>query len=203
VLDGDLDRAEALAVEAQHVGARAHRPEAGFVGATQLASIRWAQGRVGEVADMLSGLVAAVPHFGALRALEAVAIHASGDESRAHRLLAAARTDGSITELDHNQAYLAALINWAELTCALDDVDAASDIAACLAPYPDQFAFTGGTVYGPVAHALGLLAFTLGDTDAAARHFGHAIAMTTDMPSPFFTARAQAAASRLGIPIQM
>jgi hypothetical protein len=199
VLDGDLERADALRTEAQHVGARANRPEAAAVGLTQAIGVRWAQGRAAELIETTGQLRSALPHLDAFRAFEAAAVHASGNERHAQQLLDDARANGAITELAHNQVYLAALVVWAELAYDLDDREAAADVARGLEPYAQQFAFTGTAVYGPVAHALGLLALTTGDRDAASHHFGAAVDMTSHMPAPFFMERAQAAASKRGL----
>jgi hypothetical protein len=171
----------------------ANRPEAAMVGVSQLAGVRWAQGRGdGDLTNALSGLTTALPQFDALRALETMAVYLSGDHDRAHHLFDTACADGSIANLDHNQLYLAALVNWSELAVAFNDRNACTELATRLEPYANQFVFTGSCVYGPAAHALGLLARASGDEDGASKQFAHAVDVAGAMPSSFFVSRASA-----------
>jgi hypothetical protein len=197
VLAGELDRAEALRDEARDVGQRAHRPEAELVAATQLTGIRWAQGRMAEQVATLAGLIDALPAFDVLLAWHALSLHACGDDGAARRMLTEACVGNAIDARQRNQVYLASVMMWGELAHALEDVDAAALLATLLTPHADQFAFTGNAVYGPVTHTLGLLARTVGDVEAARRHFTEAVRMTSRMPAPFFTERTRAAAAAL------
>jgi hypothetical protein len=66
----------------------------------------------------------------------------------------------------------------ARVAARLCDRDRAAVLYAGLSPYFDRFAVYPGTLLsaGPVTHALGLLAQTLGRSDSAAAHFEAGIA---------------------------
>ena len=57
-----------------------------------------------------------------------------------------------------------------------------------LNPWSDQFISTHVTVYGSVAHPVGLLCRLLGRDDEAEGHFAEAHAVNARMNAPFFTA---------------
>ena len=191
VVDGELDQAEALSLEARAVGLRAERPEAAVVATMQRLGIRWAQGRLGEEVGTVVELTAAMPGFVVLRAVHALALTEAGELGAARGIVSASCRDSDLDVLPRNQVYLAALVHWAEAVHALGDESRARAVSSRLAPYAAQFVFTGGSVYGPVAQTLGLLASSVGDTVGATRHFTDALAMSSAMPAPFFIERSR------------
>jgi DNA-binding SARP family transcriptional activator len=192
VVDGDLDRASLLCEEAERVGIRIGRPEAPVVATMQRVALAWASGTLGAMVDVVAAVAATLPDLRALDAFHALALHDAGDPIGAAAHLRGARD--SLERLPRNAMFLATLVCWAELAHALGDADAASLIATSLRPYEPQFVFTGAAVFGPVAHALGLLDLTTGDVGRAADDFAAATRLADSMPSPFFAGRARAAA---------
>ena len=62
-----------------------------------------------------------------------------------------------------------------------------------LLPWRDQFGTTHTSVYGGVAHYLGLLAHTLDRDEEAERWFGQALSVHEALKAPFFVALTQTA----------
>ncbi|MEY2590590.1 MAG: hypothetical protein QOJ67_2574 [Acidimicrobiaceae bacterium] len=203
VISGDLDKADTLCEEAQLVGTRANRPEVQIVAATQRVGIRWAQARLAEEVGTLTDLCQALPRFKALQASLALALHHAGDRDRAHAMLTTACTDGSIATLQRNQVYLSALISWADLAHETDDAHAAAHITTQLEPHASQFAFTGTAVYGPVTHALALLALTNRDVGSASRHLASARRLVARMPAPWFADRTEQTIAKHGLTLSV
>jgi hypothetical protein len=195
--DHQLKVFTSLAEDARRFGIEHGRPEAEMIHLMQRAAIRWLQGRLGEEVTNVARLVDAFPTVPALRALSALALLRSGRRHDAERLLMEASTSGSIEALPHDQAYLAAVMQWAEIAAATREVGVAGDLYELLVPYSQRFCFTGAAVYGPVSHALGVLAWTAGDIAAAKMHLRGAEQMATNMPSPPFAARARKALNQI------
>ena len=199
VIDGDLEGAEVLCEKALQAGTEASRPEVQLVYLSQRMAIRWAQGRLAEEVQSLDQLCDAVPALPGLRAGYALALYCDGGVDAAKDLLVRAWYDGSIEQLPHDQLYLASLMLWGELAAAVHNVEVAGGLFAMLEPYRDRFCFTGASVYGPVAHVLGLLAVTTGDRTVALERLHRSSGLAHDMQSTFFTARSETAMERLSL----
>ena len=198
VIAGELDRADSAADEARRAGAEAARPEAEYVYLLQRAAVRWAMGRLGEQVEQLGALRHALPTRGWWDAVLAMSLLSAGDGTAAHDELTRAWNGGAIDALAHDQMYLATLVHWSEVAAATADVHIGAGLAALLAPYGEQFVFTGAAVYGPVAHALGLLAAAAGEGDRATEYFDHAVRMARSMRAPFFLRRSEQAMAHGG-----
>lgn len=193
VIAGNLEDAELLCATALRLGTVACRPEAQLVHLSQRAAIRWAQGRLAEEAPSLGRLCHALPALPGFQASHALAVFSAGDVAGARGLLIRAWAEGSIERLPHDQLYLAALMLWGELATALGDAVVGERLFAMLEPHRDRFCFTGAAVYGPVAHALGLLAGMTERRSVALDHLGFAADLSRKMQSSFFAERSERA----------
>jgi hypothetical protein len=99
--------------------------------------------------------------------------------------------------LPRDQIYLSGVMHWAELAAALEEAEISKGLFAMLEAYRDRFCFSGASVYGPVAHVLGLLAETGGDRLVALEFFDDSLRMSRNMRSPFFAGRSEVARQRV------
>jgi hypothetical protein len=170
LVDGDLERAEALAVAA----AEQAGGEAGALAClgVNLVNLRLYQGRSGEVVDLLvqaSDQHPEIPCYRAVLALAAAqarALDVAGDAYGRFRA-----TGFEAIPDDPNR--LLALAVLADAAVLLDDPGAAAPLTALLAPYDGQHTVLccyggGGAYWGPVSQHLADLARLAGDDEAAA-----------------------------------
>ena len=199
ILDGDLGLADRLAADARVRGQQAGRPEAEMVFVCQIAALRWAQGALGDrdVVGALEQLVAS--GMAGFRGLYTLAVLASGASQRAGELLTAERLADTVGTLPEDPLYLSNLVHWSELVYLLGRRSEAEVLLWALEPYLEHFAFTGGAVYGPVSHVVGLLQLTLGRVEAAARSLRRAARQTKAMLTPFFSQRVETTLTQHGL----
>jgi hypothetical protein len=176
---GRLEQAEALATACAQRGATAGDADATGWYAGQLVTIRWFQGRVGELLPMLSELV----HSPTLSAIDncllsglAVSAATAGDHRQAAGALA--RLCGrDLADLPRSSSWLVTLYGVVEAAHLLSDADAAAQASALLSPYADlpMMASLGVSCFGSVHHALGVAAMTMGDTERSVEHLQTAV----------------------------
>jgi len=176
---GDLDRAEARAQECRQQGAAIEDLDAlpNFV--AHLATIRWYQGRSGELQTLLAQAADSTTpraidnsQYGAL----AVAAAANGDRPAAESAVAALR-GRDLRDLPRSSTWLTTLSCLAEAAALLADADTAAEVYELLAPYADLPVIAGPGVVclGSVQHALGVAALTAGRVDQAVEHLRAAV----------------------------
>ncbi len=105
-----------------------------------------------------------------------------GEAAAARSVLDAAAASG-FEDVPRDEWWLATLTLHAEVCAALNDARRAAPLYALLEPCADKNAAHQlvRTYAGAVSHFLGVLAHTMGEIEAAARHFDHAVAMNTHM----------------------
>jgi hypothetical protein len=168
ILRGRLDEAEALAEETRDLGRRASQDiEAEIFYNEQLLEIRRWQQRLHEVIGPFADFAGNDSiDFG--YALTRYLYESGEHEAAAEKYRAI--VGGLKLPLRRDLLAAPLLCNLAFLAAKLDDVEHAAVFYEALTPMANGFANT--TVAKPLgAHFLGLLATTLGDTAAAARHF--------------------------------
>ena len=174
---GELDRAEALAVECADAMKAADFPDdviMAILGA-QLYMIRLCQGRVGELIELLEQRVEASPGAPVWRVALAGALVESDrvDEARPH-FLALADNDCAGTPPDIT--FPVVLCGLGRLAYRVQPGDAiVRDIYERLAPFTGYFNWTGGTIADANDLGLAMAAATLGDDEVADDHFAKAI----------------------------
>ena len=187
LLAGDPDQAEALATEALQTGNDSGQPDTLAIYATQLFWVRWQQGRLAELADLVAQVVADNPGISSLRGGLAVAYTEGGRDDEARTMLDDERSSEFSVPEDYQLLTYLAL--WAEVAVHLADRAAAAVLYDRLAPWPWQVVFSGTGVIGAVAHFLGALAAVLGRYEAAEAHFAQALDIDERLGAPFFMAR--------------
>ena len=173
-LAGRLDEADRLAEGAHTLGEQAGEPDALSLYVGQLGPIRWHQGRLGEIADLLTDVAEAVPAVSVFAAMAALAELEAGQGAGASELLKARARD-DFASLPCDPVQLGSLVIWAELAARLGDRDAASWLLARLEPLREQLVLDSLGTLGVTSRATGLLAAALGRTGEADGHFAHAL----------------------------
>lgn len=190
LLRGDLDAADSAIEEAAAVG-RANSSAASIVEAIrliQLMLLRWEQGRLAEVRTEFADFCTAhdVPEWWGSMAFCDAAIGRDADIARELDLFFSGfDRAGARIAIPHG---LAALM--ATPVRRLGQVERARRLYDVLAPA----AGTGGYVgcfSGPIDHALGVLADTLGDQDAARAHFTAGAEFSRRLGAPLWVARCE------------
>ena len=176
---GQFDRAEELARSCATLGAGAGDIDGRVWQVGHLATIRWHQGRLGELLPVLSELIDS-PVVGtpddSLLAAYAVACASAGDTRAA--LSALFRLTGKgLEELPRSSSWLVTLYAVVEAAHLLKDPETSRRAYDLLAPY-EHLPIMGGlgvACFGSVQHALGVAAATTGDLDRAVTHLRTAV----------------------------
>ena len=180
---GDFDAAEAFANDALRTCLESYSESwAMAVYCALIFPIREAQGRVAELSGALSLLLAGAPDFITWHAIDAFLGQASNDQDRVERELAYLRT----RRLD-----LVPDLTWtavASMVCrpiwSTKDHGLATALRADLSPYSGQMTWNGLSTHGPVDNGLALLAATVGDTEAVAKHVAIARSLVERIGAP-------------------
>lgn len=181
-LEGRFASAEELAAAALAAGERVQSHNSTPVYLGQVFQLRWLQGRLGELCDMLRSVVDDGVAGTAYRCGLAHAAAQRGDDALARReldFLAA----GGFAALPHDSSRLSTLITLAEAIAAIGAADHAPVIYRELLPYAGLNAVVGPALgcFGAVARYLGMLAATAGHLADAERHFTDALVLNTRM----------------------
>jgi tetratricopeptide (TPR) repeat protein len=170
LMEGDFDEAERLIGETRRSGEQAERWNAHVSERLQLFVLRRAQGRLGELEDLIARSVHEYPSLLRFATAQAHLYAELGDTRRARasfdrileRDLAREYVDGE---------WLFALVLLADPCRSLGDTDAASTLYRILLPYADGYAQAPVEAsFGSAARALGVLATVLERFDDAERH---------------------------------
>jgi hypothetical protein len=177
---GHLAEAEALAETCARTGAAAG--DADWMGwyAVQLLTIRWFQGRVGELVDTVWNIVNA-PTLSIIDdsfvAAQAVVCAAAGRTRQARGALARI-TGRDLADLRSSSTWLAAMTAAIEAAAMLDDSATAGSAYRQLLPYADLpvMASVGVACLGSAQHPLGVACLVTGDVGRAVEHLEAAVA---------------------------
>ena len=183
---GDVSGAEVAVEEGFALGTDVGEPDAITFYAGQLANVRWAQGRRAELVPLLAPVAEELEDMPSAHAIIAVCHLDAGDTDAAQALLRTELPKVPATPTD--QLWIHAVIVWSEVTARLADAHAATSLIERLRPYIPLFVFSGGTLEGSVADALGRLATVLGDYNGADECFDIADTVNERLNAPFFIA---------------
>lgn len=190
LLDGRLDEAEPLMLEAFQIGQQAHSPDALMYFGVQLWALRREQGRLSEVETPLRALVEQYPGIPGWRCALALLYCELGRPADARRELEHLAGD-AFAAVPREGNWLMSLTLLAEVCAVLGDIRHAGTLYELLLPYARRNAVAAflAACNGSVAYYLGLLATVLGRWEAAHRHFEDALAAHERMGARPFVAR--------------
>ena len=171
VIAGRFDQAEALAHEGLELAVAAGSLDAHSLFGGQLVQLRFEQGRLEEVLDLITraaGRPGALPFT---RATFGVALCELGRPADARPVFDDLVADGFRAVFRYDE--LATFTMLAHICAHLGDADRASELSGRLAPHAGRVNIWGTTT-GPLSHSLGLLDATRGRHDQAEIHFADA-----------------------------
>ncbi len=198
LLRGDTARGELLAEEAFQIGTDLGQPDAFNYFATQISHIRWQQGRLGELVDLIDQGARDNPGIPAYKGALARALCQAGRQGEAVHLLDRA-TRSAFADLPEDLLWAYGLSTFAEAAMQLDHTESAALLYARLRPFEGQLTFVGTICEGPIAHYLGGLATVLGRFDQADDHLATAAKLAARAGSPFYEARTLIEQGRLAL----
>ncbi|MGM7697449.1 AfsR/SARP family transcriptional regulator [Microbacterium sp. A84] len=169
-IDGQPELAEQLAGKALRIAEEQEDPDAQTVWLGQLAIIRWMQGRVVELEPAFLHARRTAPHEPVWAASLAWMWLQQGRRSAARALIS---TMARFDQLPVDRNWLATSCLLAIVAAELDEIEIARAAYDALVPYEDRIVTMGLgiTTWGTVARPLALLARTMGDDNAAIRHY--------------------------------
>ena len=189
-LRGKLEEAEARAQRAVERARHSAQPDALVPYISQLCSIRWQEGRMGELAPLLAQALSQYPGIPGFRSLVALSNAEAGELDFAREVLdtdLATRFAG----LPRDPFWIATAVDYAYAIAQLEDREAATLLHGILDPYRGRLATTTVAVWGVVDHALGRLELLLGKEEAGRSSLLTAIDSYAAMGAPLWKARAE------------
>jgi DNA-binding CsgD family transcriptional regulator/DNA-binding transcriptional ArsR family regulator len=190
-LHGRLEEAEARAQQAAEGARHSAQPDALLPYISQLCSIRWQEGRFGELAPLLARALHQYPGIPGFRSLVTLA-HAEAGELAFAREVMESDVATRFEALPRDPFWTATVVDYAYAVARLGDREAASLLHGILDPYRGRLATTTVAVWGVVDHALGRLELLLGEEEAGRRSLRAAIDSYAAMQAPLWKARAEA-----------
>ena len=191
-LAGRIDDAERLAEEAAQVAADSEQPDALTFYTGQLQQVRWAQGRLDEVTELMEQGMEDNPDLSPYRALVAFIYCETGRKEEARALLDDVAADVFST-IPRDMLWLNTMVEWAEVAADTEHAAASEALFGMLEPWSDQFPTMSITVWMPVCHYLGRLAVVLGRLEDAERSFARALELEEGLRAPLFAAETRLA----------
>ena len=204
---GRLDDAERLAREAEATGRSVGHQLAGGFFYAQMFRILWERGELAPLEEAMTNMRKSLGGSGLLTASSTPGVTATlafalaefGKVEEA-RLLFDQLCGDDVGDIPRGYHWLVAISQLAA-TCALvGDDKRAEPLYTLLSPFADRVVVGGPppfTVFGPVAHFLGLLAASMGRAEEARRHFDAALSIAGTMGARPTIARIQLELARL------
>jgi hypothetical protein len=170
-IEGSYAEAEESNAEAKRLGLAIEDRMLQLLAAAQLSMLRWTQGRIGEMEKLVRGFADAAPAIVGWRAALARVYCAVGRDEEARRELERLDQRG-FASLPRYNGWLNMMALLSEVCAHLDDASRARAVYQLLLPFERRNIVTAQCVFdGPAARYLGILATTMCEWDAAARHF--------------------------------
>ncbi|MDJ0868121.1 MAG: AAA family ATPase [Myxococcota bacterium] len=169
ILRGRFDEAEAAIAEATRLGQRARNTSAIALTVAHTFFLRREQGRLAEIEPLVAAAVSGFAWTGGFARVLLPLLHTElGREAQARDAFESAAA-GEFADIPRRAEWLVSLCELARTAAFVGDAARAATLEALLEPYADCHAvYPGPLLYaGPVRHALGLLAATRGERDAA------------------------------------
>jgi tetratricopeptide (TPR) repeat protein len=170
-LEGRLAEAEQFNSDAADVGSSLEDRMVQLLSVAQLSMLRWTQGRIGEVEDIVRRFADAAPGIVGWRAALARIYCDLGREAEARRELERLDQRG-FSNLPRYNGWMNMMALLAEVCSHLQDRDRAAALYELLLPFERRNVVVAQCSFdGPVARYLGIMAATAQSWEAAERHF--------------------------------
>jgi DNA-binding SARP family transcriptional activator len=186
-LAGKLERAERTAALAFEIGTESGQPDASVVYGTQLMTIRGYQGRITELMELIEQGAAQNPGLPAFRAALASCYCEVGRVADARALLATDTAEGFMA-FPFDGLWTTAMTIYARVAAVAGDQRAAARLIELLAPWRNQVATNGATVFGSLELPLGDVLATTGRLDEAQGALDEAAAVHERLGAPILLA---------------
>jgi DNA-binding SARP family transcriptional activator len=190
LIAGRLDDAEAQATAALGYGQDAGEPDAMVIFAGQLWFIRYEQGRLDELTDVVAAVVRDVPGLPAWKYMLAVSYCETGREDEAREAWADLKRN-DFADLPDDATGLLSMTAASMIAAHLEDADAASRLRPHLEPHRSRVMTVGTGSLGIGAHFLGLVERTVGRLHDAEVLFEEAAEVHARLSAPGWVARTQ------------
>ncbi len=189
-LFGQLVEAERLAASAYEIAIESDQPDGLAFYASQLATLRYDDRGLAELAPTLERMLAEYPGLPAFRPLLVLAL-IDADRSEEARAHFAIDHGERFANLPNDPTRIVGLALNAIAAVELAEVAAAPILIELLAKYREQMVFSGITWWGSVSHHLANLTALAGDLDAAKSGLHEAINRYRRIEAPIWMARAE------------
>jgi tetratricopeptide (TPR) repeat protein len=187
-LDGDLEAAERLTMDAAIVARTHNIPEGLLITFGQLLAVRTEQDRLDELIEPLARQLEHNPALRLLRLTRGFVLAETGNVNEAAAVLADLAQDGFRFDFDRTRAFN--LARCADIALRVGDLDAAPKLYEASLEYRRQFATPAGIASrGSIELNLGRLAGALGRYDDAEAHLEAALAAHRAFRAPLLEAR--------------
>jgi class 3 adenylate cyclase/tetratricopeptide (TPR) repeat protein len=196
LVSGDADLAEELATAALQTGSDGGQLDAFVVFGAQLIAIRWHQGRLNELVDLLTQSVADNPGIPAFAGALGIALCHAGQLDEARALLAKAMAADYYGELT-DYIWATMMCTFAETIYLVEDEEAAALVYERILPFESQGVTSVATHAGVVGAYAAQLATILRRYDEAEQLFADADTRLREMQAPFWIGRNGAAWARM------
>ncbi len=187
-LAGDIAGSDELAERAVEVGTESGEPDALAIYVGQLVNLRYEQGRLEEVEDLIVQATEETPRLTTFKALLGLTYLELGRDDEARALIETAAADG-FADVSRDFLWLSTMCVYAELATRLEMTDAATELYDRLLPWEHQIGLTGCSTWGGVARYLGMLAAALGRHDDAEAHYRRSAEIHEQIGAAVFLAR--------------
>jgi tetratricopeptide (TPR) repeat protein len=190
LLAGRLEEAERLAFQNRETAIRGGLDEslANAICGGVLFTVRYEQGRLGELEAVIAGLVSAQPGLPLWRVCLAF-LYCEADRPADARPLLETFAAEAFAELPVDITWLNGMFSLAMVAEALDDEASALVLYQSLLPYSGRNSCNGPTCLGPVDRALGVLASLRGEFEDAERYFAASTELCQRLRTPTCLAR--------------
>jgi hypothetical protein len=185
---GQLDEADAFAEEGFEHSSSSGQPDAELIRLSQLAPIRYDQGRMEEVRPVWEVMARDFPGVPACIGVLTLAESQAGMNHEARQRLHVAASTGFAPR---DIAWGGAIGSYGIAAARLSDSDSAAALYPLLAPYERQVAYTTVNAWLTIAHHLGAMARVTGRLELAERHLSVAAELGAHMGAPIWLARTQ------------
>jgi class 3 adenylate cyclase/tetratricopeptide (TPR) repeat protein len=187
IFAGQLKAGEQLVVAAAELGTTLGQPDIRMWLTIGWFRVCLEQDRLGEIVEMVEGIVADWPNLPSLRAMLALCYCEADRLGEARALFSPLAADRFSFPVDNR--WLMGVTDCAAVCAFLGDTSAAERLHELLAPYAALVVANGPAISGSVSHYLGLLAATLGRFGEAESRFAAAEAVHEGAPAPAWLAR--------------